>query len=67
LLVRVWLEDGPETFRARVTALEESDREDPPQALRMSLASSPGDVITAVSEWLDVFIRDHSDTEGDDG
>jgi hypothetical protein len=62
LLVRVWLEDGPETFRARLTALDD-DGEDAPHALTVAVASSPGEVVTAVGEWLDGFMRNHGDTE----
>ena len=66
LLLRVWLEDGPETFRARLTALEdESDRESASSALTVTVAASPGDVVTAVGEWLDGFMRNHRDTEGE--
>ncbi len=52
LLVRVWLEDGAEQFRARVIAVgldaAEEDR-------TVALASSPREVIDAVSDWLDRF------------
>jgi hypothetical protein len=65
LLVRVWLEDGPETFRARLAVLRESGQGEPAQTLTVTLASTPSDVVTAVSEWLDRFVRDPGDTEGD--
>jgi hypothetical protein len=63
LLVRVWLEDGPETFRARLTTLEESGAETAPHSLTVTVASSPGDVVAAVGVWLDGFMRNHGDTE----
>lgn len=63
LLVRVWLEDGPETFRARLAVLEGAGQEEAQQVLTVTLAASPRDVVAAVSEWLDNFMRDHSDTE----
>ena len=53
LLVRVWLEDGTEHFRARVTAVGVHGFED----RTVALAASTGDLIQAVSKWLDHFLR----------
>jgi hypothetical protein len=54
LLVRVWLEGGTDEFRARVTAVgldtSEEDR-------TVALASSPREVMDAVGNWLDRFVR----------
>ncbi len=60
LLVRVWLEDGIEQFRARVTAvgLDPSD-----EHRTVALASSPSEVLDAVSHWLDGFLGDQTDTD----
>jgi len=53
LLIRVWLEDGTEQFRARVTAVgldaSEEDR-------TVAVASSPPEVVDAVGDWLDRFV-----------
>ncbi len=54
LLVRVWLEDGPESFRARVTAV---GREAAADDATVAVASSPGDVVSAVRAWLEEFVR----------
>ena len=53
LLVRVWLEDGAEHFRARVTAVGVHGSED----RTVALAASTSDLIDAVSRWLDDFVR----------
>ncbi|CCG03632.1 conserved protein of unknown function [Blastococcus saxobsidens DD2] len=54
LLLRVWLEDGTDQFRARVTAvgLDESEED-----RFVALASSPREVVDAVGDWLDGFVR----------
>jgi hypothetical protein len=52
LLVRVWLEDGGDTFRARVTAMGLDGSDD----RTVALASSPDDVTDAVNEWLRKFV-----------
>jgi hypothetical protein len=54
LLVRVWLEDGTESFRARVTAVGTSGSDD----RTVALAASTGHLLDAVSTWLDEFLRD---------
>ncbi|MGY1829125.1 hypothetical protein ACI8AA_01705 [Geodermatophilus sp. SYSU D01180] len=60
LLVRIWLEGGTEHFRARVTAVglgtSEEDR-------TLALASSPREVVDAVGDWLQDFLRDGSVTD----
>jgi hypothetical protein len=54
LLIRVWFEDGSETFRARVTALRSpSDHSETSRDLTVAVTTSPGEVVTAVSDWLD--------------
>jgi hypothetical protein len=59
LLVRVWLEDGTEHFRARVTAVGMPGSED----RTVALAASTSDLIDAVSKWLDDFLRYGSVTD----
>jgi alkanesulfonate monooxygenase SsuD/methylene tetrahydromethanopterin reductase-like flavin-dependent oxidoreductase (luciferase family) len=53
LLLRVWMEEGSDQFRARLMAVgtdgQAGDR-------TVSLASTPDDVIDAVRRWLDDFI-----------
>lgn len=60
LLVRVWLEDGTDQFRARVTAvgLDASDDD-----RTVALASSPREVVDAVGDWLDRFVRFETTTD----
>jgi len=58
LLVRVWLEEGSGEFRARLTAVGGAESKDPGQERTVALASSPGEVLTAVSHWLDGFLGD---------
>jgi hypothetical protein len=53
LLLRVWLEDGTEHFRARVTAVGMHGSED----RTVALAASTSDLIDAVGKWLDDFLR----------
>jgi hypothetical protein len=57
LLVRVWLEDGGEQFRARLSALARTRDGGQEEELTVAVASSPGDVLSAVSDWLDEFLR----------
>lgn len=53
LLLRVWLEGGTDQFRARVTAVGLDTEED----RTVALASSPSEVVDAVGDWLDRFVR----------
>ncbi|MGY1810519.1 hypothetical protein ACI8AF_24375 [Blastococcus sp. SYSU D00669] len=52
LLVRVWLEDAADGFRARVTAI---GRETPDEDRTIAVASTPGEVLDAVRQWLESF------------
>ena len=59
LLLRVWIEEGSDQFRARVMAVgsgEESDR-------TVALASSPDEVLEAVGHWLDEYLRRGTSTD----
>jgi hypothetical protein len=52
LLVRVWLEDGAEGFRARLTSVGDPGDDD----RTVAVAASPGELLDAVSQWLDEFL-----------
>ena len=52
LLVRVWLEDGADGFRARLTALGPGRRAGEGQERVVALASSPAATAAAVYAWL---------------
>ena len=55
LLIRVWL-DGPGEFRARLLALRDAAAGTPADEVTVAVASSPGDVLDAVRDWLDGFL-----------
>lgn len=59
MLVRVWLEDDGQVFRARLLAVGgegADDRGDGPERT-IATVSSPGDLLAAVGDWLDDFTR----------
>jgi hypothetical protein len=70
LIIRVWVEDGMESFRARLTSAD-PDRDD--EDRQVAVASSPDDVLDAVGEWLGSVERrvaersatDESDADAD--
>jgi hypothetical protein len=53
LLVRVWLEDGAEGFRARLTSVGAAGDDDD---RTVAVAGSPGELLDALSQWLDGFL-----------
>lgn len=61
LIIRVWTEDGMDSFRGRLTTVpagpEDGGADDEPS----TVVSSPGDVLTAVGEWLGTFERRTTD------
>jgi|tagenome__1003787_1003787.scaffolds.fasta_scaffold17074412_2 hypothetical protein len=61
LIIRVWVEDGMDAFRGRLTRLrpgrEDGATDDPIYAL----ASAPSDVLDAVRKWLESFEQGASD------
>jgi hypothetical protein len=58
LLIRVWFEDGAENFRARVATLGgRSEQDEPRTDSTVAVASSPREVVSAVSGWLDAVVR----------
>ncbi len=66
LLLRVWLEDGGEQFRARLSSLARARDEGQEEELTVAVASSPSDVLTALGDWLDEFL-DHAPDPIDGG
>ncbi|SFO73843.1 hypothetical protein SAMN05660464_0861 [Geodermatophilus dictyosporus] len=54
LLIRVWLEDSG-GFRARLLTLRDATGQAPAEEVTVAVASSPGDVLDAVRDWLDGF------------
>lgn len=63
LLIRVWLEDGGDEFRARLTTVGGPPGDDPVDDVTVAVASSARDVVDAVSEWLDGFLRNSTDVD----
>jgi len=62
VLIRVWFEDGVENFRARVTALRDrSEYGGPRRDSTIAVATSPREVVGAVSEWLDALVNHGGD------
>ena len=57
LLVHVWLEDGPDTFRARVTSLPGPGDDESSDELTLTVTASPPEVVDAVTSWLAEFLR----------
>jgi hypothetical protein len=51
LLVRVWLEDGADGFRARLTALGPGRGDEEGQERAVAVASSPAATAAAVYAW----------------
>lgn len=67
LLVRVWLEDGAEAFRGRITNMDTSPYPGNARETTIALAASPGDVVDAVRAWLEDFLGDAANSiDGDE-
>ncbi|WP_166503468.1 hypothetical protein [Modestobacter italicus] len=59
LLLRVWIEEGSDQFRARVMAVgpgAESER-------TVAVASTPDEVLEAVGHWLGEYLRRGTPTD----
>jgi hypothetical protein len=56
LLVRVWVEGGTGDFRCRLTTIDTSGGAGSGQEVTLAVASSPGDALVAVRQWLDGFL-----------
>lgn len=66
LLVRVWLEDAGD-FRARLLTLHDVTDGEPAEETTVAVASSPGDVLDAVRDWLEELARQTVDpVDGDE-
>ena len=64
LLIRVWRE-GASEFRARLLTVRGATAETPAEEVTVAVAS-PGDVLDAVRDWLDGFVRrPPTPTDGD--
>jgi len=60
LLIRVWVEEGTDGFRSRVSSIDTTGGEDTGD-ITVAVASSTGDVLDAVRRWLEVFTGRASD------
>jgi hypothetical protein len=60
LLIRVWVEEGTDGFRSRVSSIDTTGGEDTGD-ITVAVASSTGDVLDAVHRWLEVFTGRASD------
>ena len=56
LLLRVWLEDGADGFRARLTSVDTSAGQVDNGEPTVGVASSPADAIALVQTWLAEFL-----------
>jgi hypothetical protein len=58
LLLRVWLEDGADGFRARLTEVRDGEPTPGGSSRTYAVAASPREALRSVSEWLDEFLRE---------
>lgn len=58
LVIRVWLEEGTDQFRGRLTAAETSSAAGGGEDVTVAVAASPRELTDAVSHWLQDFSRD---------
>jgi hypothetical protein len=56
LVVRVWLEGGPDGFRARLTTGDLQAGLEAGEAVTVAVAATPEAVVDAVRAWLDDFV-----------
>ena len=56
LVVRVWLEGGPDGFRARLTTADPVAGTEAADAITVAVAATPEAVLDAVRAWLDDFV-----------
>jgi hypothetical protein len=58
LLVRVWVEEGSDQFRARLTALDTSGASGAAgEQQTIAVVASPSDAADALRRWLEDFLR----------
>jgi hypothetical protein len=55
LIIRVWVEDGMDSFRGRLTTSEPDGDEQTADDRTYAVVSSPSDIVDAVREWLGEF------------
>jgi hypothetical protein len=67
LIVRVWLEDGTESFRGRLTSMDTAAGQRAAEEATVAVASSSRDVVDAVRAWLDDFLGDAANPIDTDG
>jgi hypothetical protein len=60
LVVRVWLEGGPDGFRARLTTGDPATGPGGGDAVTVAVAATPEAVVDAVRAWLDDFVAAHA-------
>ena len=58
LVIRVWLQGGTDQFRSRLTAVDIRPGSGGGEEVALPVASSPGEVSDAVSQWLHDFVGD---------
>ena len=56
LVVRVWLEGDTDQFRARLMTVGTTPGSEIGEEVTVTVASSPGDVVSAVRAWLNEFL-----------
>lgn len=56
LVVRVWLEGGPDGFRARLTTRDPAAGTEVDDVITVAVAATPEAVVDAVRAWLDDFV-----------
>ena len=64
LIIRVWVDD--DSFRGRLATLERIGQDNGIEDQAYAVASSPGDVVVAVREWLGRFqqgVNDRIDSD----
>ena len=57
LIIRVWLEGGPDDFRGRLATVDTSGGHEGGGEIAFAVTSSPGDTVDAVHAWLDAFLQ----------
>ena len=56
LVVRVWLEGDTDQFRARLMTVGTTPGSGVGEEVTVTVAASPGDVVSAVRAWLEEFL-----------
>jgi hypothetical protein len=56
LVLRVWAEDDPTSFRGRLTTTDTSPGADDLDDLTVAVASSPDELLEAIRAWIADFL-----------